>query len=92
MGSSGRKNVLLTANGDDISQNLALHLAQGGCRLILKILYECHLLFASGLQKKKINESGNCYYFWVFFLWNKQIGLNLYMNLKGPFLFVFLSN
>uniref|UniRef100_A0A6P3YZ92 uncharacterized protein LOC107403504 n=1 Tax=Ziziphus jujuba TaxID=326968 RepID=A0A6P3YZ92_ZIZJJ len=35
MGSSGRKNVLLTANGDDISQNLALHLAQRGCRLVL---------------------------------------------------------
>lgn len=29
------KKVLLTSNGDDISQNLAFHLAKQGCRLVL---------------------------------------------------------
>ncbi|KAF3435264.1 hypothetical protein FNV43_RR22351 [Rhamnella rubrinervis] len=34
MGSPGKK-ILLTSNGDEISQNLAFHLAKRGCRLVL---------------------------------------------------------
>lgn len=35
MGSPGKK-ILLTSNGDGISQNLAFHLAKTGCRLVLE--------------------------------------------------------
>ncbi|KAJ6734599.1 F28J7.36 PROTEIN [Salix purpurea] len=32
---SGAKKVLLTSNGDGISQNIAFHLVKQGCRLVL---------------------------------------------------------
>ncbi|EXC33386.1 hypothetical protein L484_010796 [Morus notabilis] len=35
MGSSGGKKVLLTSNADEISNNIALHLARRGCRVVL---------------------------------------------------------
>ncbi|KAI4348330.1 hypothetical protein L6164_009065 [Bauhinia variegata] len=35
MESSARKRVLLTSNGDEISESIAFHLAQRGCRLVL---------------------------------------------------------
>ncbi|KAF9618163.1 hypothetical protein IFM89_000566 [Coptis chinensis] len=35
MASQKQKNVLLTSNGDHISQNLAYHLASRGCRVVL---------------------------------------------------------
>ena len=35
MGSPAAKKVLLTSNGDEISSNIALQLAQRGCRLVL---------------------------------------------------------
>ncbi|XP_050383944.1 uncharacterized protein LOC126800600 [Argentina anserina] len=35
MGSPAAKRVLLTSNGDEISSNIALQLAQRGCRLVL---------------------------------------------------------
>ena len=31
------KNVLLSSNGDEISKNLAIHLAKRGCRFIIKL-------------------------------------------------------
>ncbi|GKV53144.1 hypothetical protein SLEP1_g59684 [Rubroshorea leprosula] len=34
MGSQGKK-VLLTSNGDEISESIALHLVKRGCRLVL---------------------------------------------------------
>nr|AFK34907.1 unknown [Lotus japonicus] len=35
MENSGNKSVLLTSNGDEISQGIAFHLVQRGCRLVL---------------------------------------------------------
>ncbi|KAJ6298802.1 hypothetical protein OIU76_019878 [Salix suchowensis] len=32
---SGVKKVLLTSNGDEVSQNIAFHLVKQGCRLVL---------------------------------------------------------
>lgn len=52
MGSPGKK-VLLTSNGDEISQNLAFHLAQRGCRFTLKLvesLEMCNTLCVSAMH------------------------------------------
>ena len=38
MGSSNGKKVLLTSDADEISNNIALHLARRGCRSVLSNL------------------------------------------------------
>lgn len=34
-----KKKVLLTSNGDDVSLNIAFHLAKYGCRSVLRFLH-----------------------------------------------------
>lgn len=43
MENSGKK-ILLTSNGDDISYNIARHLAQRGCRYVS---YDCFSILSS---------------------------------------------
>lgn len=44
MENSGKK-ILLTSNGDDISYNIARHLAQRGCRYVCTVAFQFFLFF-----------------------------------------------